>query len=263
MANEVINILTVLGDSSEAKVVIDTITSDSEFFNVSFNNFIPMPKDIRRTASPVWLMEQENYDRWMKQYGDSDREYHEGYPITEEMQQDLLSKYGVDTWEKWAMQYWGTKWDVQGTVSLGKPNKVKFWTYENTPYEAMVTLSKLFPDVKLKVEFADEDLGINVGVYYLVNGEKVSDHIPKPLSDEAYEMSMNITEDFYYVEGFLETLQEDEADEEFPEMCIRLAYNMRKTTKETPNFILRQFEAWAVADEDYEFANEVKKLINN
>ena len=263
MGNEVINILTVLGDSSEAKEVIDTITANSEFFNVSFENFIPMPKNIRRTASPVWLMEQEDYDKWMKQYDTEEREYEDGYPITDEIRQDLLSKYGVDNWESWAINYWGTKWDVQGTESLGKPNKAKFWTYENTPYEAMVTLSKLFPNVKLKVEFADEDLGINVGVYFLVNGEKVSDHIPKALSDEAYEMSMHITGDYYYVEGFLETIHEHEADEEFPEMCIRLAYNMRKITQGMPSFILKQFETWAVKDEDYEFASEVKKFIDN
>jgi hypothetical protein len=261
MANEVINILTVLGDTSDVKEVFKTIISDKdEFFNISFNQFIPMPLDIKKTASPVWLMEQEDYDNWMRKYGETNREFFDGYPITEDMQQDLLDKYGVDTWEKWAINYWGCKWDVQGTVSLGKMNKVKFWTADNTPYNAMVTLSRLFPNVKLKVEYADEDLGVNVGLYYLVNGEMVDSHTPKALSNEAYSMAMDITGDEYYITGFLETMSENDAKEEFPEMCIEIAYEKRKATDKFPVFILKQFEKWAVRDEDYEFASEIKSI---
>ena len=262
MTNEVVNILTIIGDSSEVKEVIDTITSDYEVFNISFNTFIPMPRDIRRTSSPVWLMEQDKYDQWIKENDSDDRDFYEGYPITKEMRKNLLSKYGVDTWEKWAIQHWGTKCDVQGTTSLGKPNMVKFWTCDETPFEAMLTLSKKFPNVKLKIQFADEDLGVNVGEYTLDNGEKINDNIPEALSDEAYEMSMYITEDFYYVEEFLETISEDESSEEFPEMCIRIAYKMRKVNKKTPTFIIEQFKEWAISEEDYEFASTLTNLLH-
>lgn len=163
--------------------------------------------------------------------------------------------------ERWTRENWGTKWNVLGTSVCEKHNKVKFWTVDETPYKAMLTVSKLFPNVKLRIEFADEDQGINVGSYTLLNGEMIDSVTPKELSNEAYSMSIDITGDDYYITSFIESLNEDEITEEFPEMCIELAYEKRSITKDFPRFILEKFETLAVRDEDYEFASEVKKLI--
>lgn len=150
----------------------------------------------------------------------------------------------------------------EGDLStLLAPNKLKFYSDHFCPYEELTKVSKNFPNVKIKVEFADEDLGHNVGSFYIENGEVSNSISPKGGSDEAYEMSMAITGDEFYVTDFIYGLEEDEITEEFPDMCIRLAFKLRKCSPMYPVFILNKFEKWAVEVEDYEFASEVNKSI--
>jgi len=149
-----------------------------------------------------------------------------------------------------------------GDIStLLTPNKVKFYSDQFCPYSELVHVSKNFPNVKIKVQFADEDLGYNVGEFYLENGEMTKVLNPKGGSDEAYEMSMAITGDEFYVTDFIYGLDEHEITEEFPNMCIKLAFKLRKCSPMYPTFILDKFEQWAVEVEDYEFAVEVQNAI--
>lgn len=192
MVNEVVNIVTIMGDSSEME---NTINTFMPFFHNSFR-FHPMI------------------------YFDDDTE--------------IKSAYN---------------------------NKIKFWTVDYTPYYDLIKISKKFPHITLRVEYADEDLGVNVGVYYLENGEMVDHHFPEPLTVDAYKMSIDITGDNYYITEFIETLKESESDEEFPKLCIELAYNERVLSGKFPIHILEHFEKLAVRDEDYEFASTIVKEI--
>ncbi len=150
----------------------------------------------------------------------------------------------------------------EGDLStLLTPNKVKFYSDHFCPYEDLTKVSKNFPNVKIKVEFADEDLGHNVGSFYIEDGAVSNPVSPKGGSDEAYEMSMAITGDEFYVTDFIYGLDEHEITEEFPDMCIRLAFKLRKCNPTYPLFILDKFEQWAVDVEDYEFAVEVQNAI--
>ena len=231
MANDVINIVTVLGDSIDVQEVMKVLVNKKD--NVSFDVFIPMPSDIKATKKSV---------------------------ATEEMKLDLLDKYGVSNWIDWSNKYWGTQFNALESVVLNH-NKVKFYTDTNCPYEAITTLSKIFPSVKIKLQWADEDLGYNVGEMYLQNGDVIDSKAPKGGSDEAYEMAMVITDDKFYITDFLYSIEENEKDEEFPSMCIRLSFKFRVLDDMFPSFILKQFEDWAVQEEDYEFANEITKII--
>jgi hypothetical protein len=147
------------------------------------------------------------------------------------------------------------------TANINKPNSIKFWACDDLSNQTMISISRRFLDVTLMVNYADEDLGVNVGSYTLLNGIMVKENRPTPLSIEAYEMSMAITNDYYYVDEFLETFSEDEAAEKFPSMCIRIAYNMRRFNDNTPHFILKKLIDLAVSDEEYEFANELTKVL--
>jgi hypothetical protein len=231
MANDVINIVTILGNSFDVQEVMKVLVNDKNM--VSFDSFIPMPSDIKATKKSV---------------------------PTAEMKLDLLDKYGVSNWVDWSSKYWGTQFDALETVIL-KHNKVRFFTDSNCPYEAINTLSIIFPNVKIKLQWADEDLGYNVGEMYLQNGDIIDTKSLKGGSDEAYEMAIIITDDKFYITDFLYSIEEDEKDEEFPSMCIRLSYKFRVLDEMFPSFILKQFEEWAVREEDYEFANEITKIL--
>jgi len=165
---------------------------------------------------------------------------------TTEDVEDIVRSFNVD------------KIDITTTL---EPNKVRFYSDNNYPHDELIKVSKNFPNVTIKVEFSDEDLGYNVGTFKMLNGEIFDWVSPRGGSDEAYEMSIQITGDHFFVTDFLYGLEEDEITEEFPDMCIRLAFKMRLCNTSYPTYILEIFERMAVEVEDYEFASEVNKLI--
>ena len=151
--------------------------------------------------------------------------------------------------------------DEGDTSTMIKSNMVKFYSDEFCPYKDLETVSKNFPNVTIKVRFADEDIGYNVGEFYLQDGETSDNVNPKGGSDEAYEMSIEITGDDFFVTDFIYGFSEDDTKEEFPKQCINLAFKLRKNNPTYPSFVLNDFEQWAVEVEDYEFASEVRKSI--
>ena len=67
----------------------------------------PMPEEIRRTTSPSRLVTESEYANQMTE---NETKGHKRYPITKEMQRDLLCKYGHENWYNWSAENWGTKW---------------------------------------------------------------------------------------------------------------------------------------------------------
>lgn len=259
MANDVINIVTILGDSSIVQEVMKVLVDKDK--QVSFNNFVPMPDEIRKTSSPSRIVEKNVFDAYVLSVfsGTTSKIDLRNPPITDEMAFALLNKYGVDNWRDWSKLNWGTPRNALETTIISH-NKVKFFTDGNCPYEALNSLSKLFPTIKIKLQWADEDLGYNVGEMFIKDGEVIESVSPKNGSFEAFEMAISITGDRFYITDFLYAIDEWELDNEFISMCIKLAYRFRIVDDMFPSFILKQFEVWAVNDEDYEFASEVIKL---
>mgnify|MGYP003676662845 CR=1 FL=1 len=216
MENDITNILTILGKTSDVMRVMSVLLNSER--DVSFTGIVPIPSELAERphiANPKYV--------------------------------------------NWAMGNWSTKFDASETVVIA-PNVVKFLTYGTTPINLIGRLSELHPNVKLKVEYADEDLGFNVGDYTFKSGDVVDVNTFIGGSSEAYEKSMDITNDYYYIEHFIIDLLEGDCDHEFPSMCVKIAYDRRKLDIEYPSFILDMFEGWAVEEEDYEFAEKVKGL---
>ena len=71
------------------------------------------------------------------------------------------------------------------------------------PALVMDKLSRMFPEIKIDLQWADEDVGYNVGHVVLLAGKAIAGHIPEGGSREAYEMSFQIhggkAADFNYV----------------------------------------------------------------
>jgi hypothetical protein len=153
--------------------------------------------------------------------------------------------------------------DENDITTLLEPNKVKFYSNQFCPYVELAKISSNYPNVTIKVQFADEDIGHNVGQFYLQNGEISEAIYPNGGSDEAYVMGMEITGDKFFVTDFLYGLDEDECEEEFPKTCINLAFKMRMCNSIYPTYILDMFEKWAVDVEDYEYASEISESIKN
>lgn len=142
-------------------------TSDSEF---DFNALIPMPKELN-VRSPAYSAEEK------------------------EQAEKNIKKYSFPDWYDWCISKWGTKWNAYGVV--WSYDELYFQTAWNTPLPILEALSREFPDVTIKVEYADEDIGHNCGVYELrggvVNYERNEDGL-----DDAHLFAEKVYEQYHH-----------------------------------------------------------------
>jgi hypothetical protein len=83
-----------------------------------------------------------------------------------------IDNYGVKDWYEWSVKNWGSKWN--SSESVFEDGKIHFQTAWSVPEPVFIELSKIHPDVKMRVIFADEDLGNNCGEFTLLDGKIVS-----------------------------------------------------------------------------------------
>lgn len=111
---------------------------------------------------------------------------------------------GVVCWYEWNIENWGTKW---GTYEVTRAEEfVTFNTAWSHPLPVVTALSKMFPDEKIDVEYADEDLGRNLRKYTMRNGVVVQE----TLFDE--EAALDFASQMIYGKSYTEMLSEWEED---------------------------------------------------
>lgn len=81
-----------------------------------------------------------------------------------------IINYGADSWYDWCINNWGTKWNATNTY-ISNDSELEFETAWSCPVNILKELSKQFNDVKIIVDFADEDIGSNCGEIIFLNGE--------------------------------------------------------------------------------------------
>ena len=81
----------------------------------------------------------------------------------------------------WRIANWGTKWNSYGyTADTGfKDGKLTFLTAWSAPHPVLEKLSEMYPDIKFKHEWADEDIGMNCGRYVYFDGERIEEYYPE------------------------------------------------------------------------------------
>lgn len=72
-------------------------------------------------------------------------------------------------WYNWSIDNWGTKWNAYDSSFGG--TGVEFSTAWSCPIPVFEKLSAMFPETTIFVEYADENLGFNVGALTLLNGQ--------------------------------------------------------------------------------------------
>jgi hypothetical protein len=185
MPNWVTNRVSFKGSEKRINKLLEAIKSDEEEEHIDFNKLIPMPVVLHDTTSdraseiaknvakilekeplneiledrledviinalpPTWLPEKELIER-IKQHIAAYKEC------------------GYTDWYQWSCDQWGTKWNASDSSLIGE--QLSFKTAWSTPQPVMGQLSKMFPDVEIKVEYADEDVGSNCGSYAFLKG---------------------------------------------------------------------------------------------
>lgn len=74
-------------------------------------------------------------------------------------------------WYDWRVSNWGTKWNCYEEQE--EADGFTFWTAWAMPYQVLLALSDKFPDVRIDVQWADEDMGNNCGICTLLAGNAI------------------------------------------------------------------------------------------
>jgi hypothetical protein len=188
MPNWVSNTINVTGD--DANLVIQSMLTDDE---VDFEKIVPRPDELKHTSSPQEVKDysEEEYQKALKEAIENPvhKDFISYPPLTRERSERYTKEYGANNWYDWSFNNWGTKWNVNGSYLEG--DTVQFDTAWSCPMPIVQALSTRFPKNPIHIQWADEDMGYNVGQATLVNGEVVSENIPEGGSKEAYEIYFN------------------------------------------------------------------------
>lgn len=185
MPNFVTNRLTVYGDIEkieELKEFVKDKNDSGEDLDFSLNKIIPMPRQLNiiyggleRTIDVKKLSDVTN-EKLLRTYVVS---FARTYPEEKEILNAIKAvrnyqEFGYRDWYDWRIAKWGTKWDVD--YASVDENIFYFDTAHSAPKPVIKELSKRFPTLGFKLEYADEDIGSNCGMICYRNGELSSEY---------------------------------------------------------------------------------------
>jgi len=140
MPNHTTNILTVDGPQQqidEMKRFVKSVDENGQEMLFSLAAVIPMPAELVGTVSGSESCKPE----WQKQNSEQ-----------------LIAKYGADEWYHWCIQNWETKWDAYDYKEWDG-NMLRFCTAWSPPRPVIQALSKKFPELTFRLQYADEGWG--------------------------------------------------------------------------------------------------------
>lgn len=193
MPNHVINRVTISANGNKqklaecAKQIIRTNKDENgqeqEVF--SFNHIIPMAESLNITEGSETEMgmeyleaseERQKEIREKSWYANNKSRFDEMLELGRKALENI-KKYGYPTWYKWSIANWGTKWDAYevGFDVSEDVVEITFQTAWSTPEKVIAKLSEQYPELRIEVQYADEDFGSNCGTYTYVNGEVVEE----------------------------------------------------------------------------------------
>ena len=263
MPNHVTNVLTITGDNDQrVKELMDTLFDNDG--NFDFDNFLPMPNELSEVTSPVRIVSEDERNALIAEYERKELagELHpfdsKTFPLTQELQDEYIARFGCDNWYDWANENWGTKWGAYDS-HRNSDDECTFMTAWNTPFPAMVKLSEMYPDLVFTVQYADEDFGYNVGEYTIIAGDVINEYSPAGGDIEALKMAMEITGDDYVIDAdYINEVYEDEGViSDYLKVRLDLAYDMRRVDNYHVD-LLEYLKGLAIADnENYEYLNKL------
>lgn len=247
MPNHITNIVRLSGDDADINKLLSSVRSDESEFD--FNQIASMPDELCDTVAPTYIISEEAYAR--KERG-----------ITQKMSDDLKKKYGADNWYDWTCNNWGTKWNAYDVYVEGKD--IQFDTAWSTPRPIFKILSEQHPNVSIHVRYADEDIGYNVGEYTYKGGVLIEGYHPEGGSKEAIELALNVTgDDEYFIYEAPCDWTEDDMESSWSDAIINIIHKRGIVDKHYPPFLLQKLEEMAVNSEQFEYAKEIREVLNN
>lgn len=192
MPNWIINKLSFEGNKNRIEEVMSHISTEDEM--IDFNKVIPRPKSLDITSGSktdlgldlIRHLENGDSSSLLKRYSyfkNNDKSFdvwvndllkEEDIEKTMEVGRIALENekiYGHKDWYSWSIDNWGTKWNTSQSYLCN--DEIVFETAWSNPFPVILKLSEDFPDLVVKLKFADESIGDNCGEYHLKGGEVI------------------------------------------------------------------------------------------
>lgn len=184
MPNWVSNVVYFEGEPERIKELLNKVKSKENEFD--FDKILPTPRGYliaedflhKYQDAPLKECIDENFDEAITAFVVDKL----GKDCTEQDIKDTIKAVHHDkikqgavqpAWYQWRCERWGTKWNTDGATA--DETGAGFNTAWSTPAALMQILSEQFPDIKIKVLYADEDIGNNCGTYELLGGRFISE----------------------------------------------------------------------------------------
>ncbi len=231
MANYIMNRLHLSGDQKQIDELLKSVRGEESVMD--FNKIIPMPESLHIESGSRTDTGLKAYKDFVYVYTFAGTEKKDLLNIPKEKEEVFLKtrpdirrdewelgrsafqneqKYGATTWYEWSMRSWGTKWNAF-KAEITEDNTIEFQTAWSRVMPVVQRLAENFPDISFNYRWADEDLGVNVGMAEFENGEVVSDKFFNAQSKEAFELAAELWGLDLAEEGFV--FDEDKQTYEF------------------------------------------------
>ena len=213
MPNHVYNRVRFYTDpETKARIILDVMNDEDGPGSIDFEKLIPMPRELDITDGSMTDAGEKLYVMYLSRLADlgEDRDQDSAQTVRESVTKgdpvledrlDLGERavrnrelYGHRSWYGWSIDNWGTKWNAY-TLGEEPPDDgtIAFYTAWDAPLPVIEALSDRYSGVTMRLEYADEDVGSNVGRITYRAGSVVDKDIPDPGSARAYEMYADIT----------------------------------------------------------------------
>jgi len=190
MPNHVYNTLLICGDEKDINEFRGFLLDEQG--DVDFNNIIPMPEIMKGVEPNCGIVEAViKYGKWnvnMRDMGPEDTGMFKKCC-------EIYHETGYAYWYDWTCAKWGTKWNAYDCEVEGD-NLITWNTAWSGVPDLMKTASKEFPNVTLVYEYADEDIGSNVGTFLIKGGDILAKDQPLGGSVQAYKLSLRLMPEY-------------------------------------------------------------------
>lgn len=243
MPNHVLNRITPDCDEKKRREIMEAVKNDEAgIVSIDFQKIIPMPESLNiesgsntRKALGLYQMYLKANESAMAEGRKEELEKHVSsleieYPDAARLfalgkqYYENTQKYGSPTWYEWAPQNWGTKWNAYDFENVSNKDSVDSMTFHTAWSAAIPVLKKLsamYPDASFQFEWADEDIGYNLGSMTVHNGEVTESYLPAGGTLEAYKLYESITGESLEDIGFVynEKTENFEWPDEIPDVA--------------------------------------------
>ena len=136
MPNWCENTLEVSGPTADIKAFKEKAKKEEgeNKTELSLAAFVPLPAELKDTRSPALTPDKR-----------------------------LINLYGFDNWYDWQIHNWGTKWDVNATISSEKPRTLHYFfdSAWSPPITWLEKVSAQFPTLKFKLKYDEPGMGFH------------------------------------------------------------------------------------------------------